>query len=341
MTAAFPPGAAPGSPAAPAPAVPERRLLLVHAHPDDESITTGATMAKYAAEGAHVTLVTCTLGEEGEVIPDGLAHLAPDQDDTLGPHRVGELAAAMRALGVTDHRFLGGPGRYRDSGMMGAPTNDRPGCFWQADLDEAARLLAAVLREVRPQVVITYGPDGGYGHPDHIKAHRVTMRAVELAAQESGTAKGGTAKGGTGTGGTGGGGAPHQVRRVYWNVVPRPVLDEGFARLRAAADDGEVFPFPGFAGETGLARPDDVPGVVESADEVDVTVDAREYLAAKAAAMTAHETQISVRATSYGPCFALSNGLGQPMIGTEFFQRADRDGGGPAGHEDLFAGVEL
>ncbi|MGX9228587.1 N-acetyl-1-D-myo-inositol-2-amino-2-deoxy-alpha-D-glucopyranoside deacetylase [Streptomyces albus] len=160
----------------------------MHAHPDDESITTGATMAAYAAQGAHVTLVTCTLGEEGEVIPDGLAHLAPDQDDTLGRHRVGELSAAMRALGVTDHRFLGGPGRYRDSGMMGAATNDRPGCFWQADLDEAARLLAAVVREVRPQVVVTYGPDGGYGHPDHIKAHRVTMRAVELAAQESGRA---------------------------------------------------------------------------------------------------------------------------------------------------------
>ncbi|MGY1437782.1 N-acetyl-1-D-myo-inositol-2-amino-2-deoxy-alpha-D-glucopyranoside deacetylase [Streptomyces reniochalinae] len=321
MTAAFPPGAAPGSPAAP-----RRRVLLVHAHPDDESITTGATMAKYAAQGAHVTLVTCTLGEEGEVIPDGLAHLAPDQDDTLGPHRIGELAAAMRALGVTDHRFLGGRGRYRDSGMMGAPTNDRPGCFWQADLDEAARLLAAVLREVRPQVVVTYGPDGGYGHPDHIKAHRVAMRAVQLAAAESGR----------------GGGEPHRVRRVYWNVVPRPVLDEGFARLRAATADGEVFPFPGFLGDTGLAQPDDVPGVVDSADEVDVTIDARAHLADKAAAMAAHETQVSVRETSRGPFFALSNGLGQPLIGTEYFQRADRAqrDPAPAGLDDLFAGVD-
>lgn len=98
-----------------------RRLLLVHAHPDDESINNGLTMAKYAAEGALVTLVTCTLGEEGEVIPPELAALAPDRDDALGPYRAGELAAAMAALGVTDHRFLGGPGRYRDSGMMGAP----------------------------------------------------------------------------------------------------------------------------------------------------------------------------------------------------------------------------
>ena len=123
----------------------------MHAHPDDESINNGATMAKYAAEGAHVTLVTCTLGEEGEVIPPELAHLAPQdagrtgrarrrsrEPTPLGRHRMGELAAAMRELGVTDHRFLGGPGRYRDSGMMGLPTNDRPGSFWRAPLDEAA-----------------------------------------------------------------------------------------------------------------------------------------------------------------------------------------------------------
>ncbi len=106
---------------------PVRRLLLVHAHPDDESIGTGATMAKYAAEGAQVTLVTCTLGELGEIIPAGLAHLAADRDDRLGGYRTGELAAACAALGVTDHRFLGGAGRWRDSGMMGTPGNDAPG----------------------------------------------------------------------------------------------------------------------------------------------------------------------------------------------------------------------
>ncbi|HEY9378499.1 MAG TPA: PIG-L family deacetylase, partial [Jiangellaceae bacterium] len=98
----------------------DRRILLVHAHPDDEAIGNGATMARYAAEGAHVTLVTCTLGEEGEVLVPELAHLAADRDDTLGQHRIGELAAAMAELGVTDHRFLGGPGRYRDSGMADA-----------------------------------------------------------------------------------------------------------------------------------------------------------------------------------------------------------------------------
>src|SRR5712675_2995180 len=102
----------------------DRRLLLVHAHPDDESIYTGATMARSAAEGARVTLVTCTLGELGEIIPPELAALAPERDDQLGGYRIGELNAACQALGVTDHRFLGGPGRWRDSGMIGTPGNE-------------------------------------------------------------------------------------------------------------------------------------------------------------------------------------------------------------------------
>jgi N-acetyl-1-D-myo-inositol-2-amino-2-deoxy-alpha-D-glucopyranoside deacetylase len=159
-----------------------RGLLLVHAHPDDESIGTGATMAKYAAQGARVTLVTCTLGELGEIIPAGLAHLAADRDDRLGQYRIGELDATCAALGVTDHRFLGGPGRWRDSGMMGTPGNDDPRCFWRADVDAAAAELSAVIREVRPQVMVSYDAEGGYGHPDHIQAHRVAWRAFQLSA---------------------------------------------------------------------------------------------------------------------------------------------------------------
>lgn len=162
--------------------LPDRRLLLVHAHPDDETIGTGSTMAYYAAEGAHVTLVTCTLGEEGEIHVPELAGLAAAEADQLGGYRIAELAAACAELGVTDHRFLGGAGRYRDSGMMGLPTNANPRAFWQADLDEAAGYLLEVIREIRPQVVITYDDNGFYGHPDHIQAHRVTIRAVELAA---------------------------------------------------------------------------------------------------------------------------------------------------------------
>jgi N-acetyl-1-D-myo-inositol-2-amino-2-deoxy-alpha-D-glucopyranoside deacetylase len=156
-----------------------RRLLLVHAHPDDESIYTGATMARYAAEGARVTLVTCTLGELGEIIPPSLARLAAEQEDRLGPYRVSELAAACAALGVTDHRFLGGAGRWRDSGMMGTTGNDDPRCFWRADVDVAARALLDVIAEVRPQVLVSYDADGAYGHPDHIQAHRVARLAFE------------------------------------------------------------------------------------------------------------------------------------------------------------------
>ena len=161
-----------------------RRLLLVHAHPDDESIATGATMARYAAEGAQVTLVTCTLGEMGEIIPIELRNLSPDQ---LGQHRIGELDVACAELGVTDHRYLGGPGRWRDSGMMGTPPNVDPRCFWQADVDEAAAELAKVITEVDPQAIVSYDANGFYGHPDHIQAHRVTARARQLAADPAGT----------------------------------------------------------------------------------------------------------------------------------------------------------
>src|SRR3984885_12077087 len=160
-----------------------RRLLLVHAHPDDESIGTGATMARYAAEGAQVTLATCTLGELGEIIPPPLARLADGGGARLGEYRVGELSAACAELGVTDHRFLGGPGRWRDSGMMGTEGNDDPRCFWRADVDEAARALLDVIDEVRPQVLVTYDANGFYGHPDHIQAHRVARRAFQQAEQ--------------------------------------------------------------------------------------------------------------------------------------------------------------
>ncbi|WP_103514180.1 N-acetyl-1-D-myo-inositol-2-amino-2-deoxy-alpha-D-glucopyranoside deacetylase [Streptomyces sp. SM10] len=291
--------------------LPARRLLLVHAHPDDESINNGATMARYAAEGAHVALVTCTLGEEGEVIPPGLGHLAADREGGLGDHRVGELAAAMRELGVTDHRFLGGPGRYRDSGMMGTEQNHRPGAFWDADLDEAAGHLVPVIRTLRPQVLITYDPDGGYGHPDHIQAHRVAMRAADLAADPEYDD---------------GAGAPHTVAKIYWNRVPRPVAEEAFARLRATAP--AAFP--------GIAEVDDVPGVVDEG-EITAEIDGSAHAAAKTAAMRAHATQIAVD----GPFFALSNDLGQPVFTTEYYQLVRAapapDGGGR--EHDLFAGL--
>ncbi|MFK4223668.1 N-acetyl-1-D-myo-inositol-2-amino-2-deoxy-alpha-D-glucopyranoside deacetylase [Streptomyces sp. NPDC019890] len=290
--------------------LPARRLLLVHAHPDDESINNGATMARYAAAGAQVTLVTCTLGEEGEVIPPDLAHLAPDRDDRLGSHRIGELAAAMKELGVTDHRFLGGPGRFRDSGMMGVEQNHRPGAFWNTDVDEAALHLVEIIRSVRPQVLVTYDPDGGYGHPDHIQAHRVAMRAAELAAEPGFRRDLGDA---------------HAIAKIYWNRVPRSVAEEGFARLRAAGVD-----FPG------IAAIDDIPGVVDDS-LITAEIDGTSYAERKAAAMRAHASQIAVD----GPFFALSNDLGQPIFVTEYYQLVRGEPGTPLGERehDLFAGV--
>jgi len=166
--------------------VPDRtgqRLLLVHAHPDDETINTGATMARYRAEGAAVTLVTCTLGEMGEILVPELVGLGAERGDQLGGYRMWELGQALAALGVTDHRYLGGPGRWRDSGMMGTEANADPRAFWQlgsepAAFEQAVQTLVGLLGSVRPQVVVTYDPDGGYGHPDHIMAHRVAMAAV-------------------------------------------------------------------------------------------------------------------------------------------------------------------
>ncbi|MEU0673278.1 N-acetyl-1-D-myo-inositol-2-amino-2-deoxy-alpha-D-glucopyranoside deacetylase [Streptomyces sp. NPDC006172] len=283
--------------------LPARRLLLVHAHPDDESINNGATMARYAAEGVHVTLVTCTLGERGEVIPPELRHLA---GAALGAHRRRELAAAAAALGVTDVRLLGGTGRYADSGMMGLPDNDDPACFWQADVDAAAAALAEVVLEVRPQVVVGYDDDGGYGHPDHIQAHRVAMRAVELA-----------------------GNAGWSVPKVYWNRVPRSVAEAAFDRLQ------ERLPALPFAKSAAVS---DVPGVVDDA-LITTEIDGTAHAAAKAAAMRAHATQIEVAPDD--SAFVLSNELAQPLFTTEYYQlvRGER-AQGAAREDDLFAGVE-
>jgi N-acetyl-1-D-myo-inositol-2-amino-2-deoxy-alpha-D-glucopyranoside deacetylase len=163
--------------------VPPEPLLFVHAHPDDETLTAGLTMAHYVRAGHPVHVLTCTLGEEGEVIPPELLHLDAAHEDALGPHRRAELRAAMESLGVT-HEVLGedaGTGalsRYRDSGMAGTPSAANPVAFVNADLDEAADLVAEVVRRVRPAVVVTYDEQGGYRHPDHIQTHRVTCAAL-------------------------------------------------------------------------------------------------------------------------------------------------------------------
>ena len=233
------------------------RLLLVHAHPDDETINNGATMAMYASLGAQVTLVTCTRGEEGEILLEEHAHKAAINDDLLGDHRVAELADAMKALGVSDHRFLGEPHvKYRDSVMMGTEPNDRPDNFWKADFDGATDQLVKVIEEVKPHVMITYDEFGGYGHPDHIQAHRVAMAAAEKSGWN--------------------------IEKIYWNVMPRSVIQQGIDAMKAIGSDF-----------MGVENADDLPFAKDDSF-VTAHIDGNGYVEEKMAAMRAHATQIAV-----------------------------------------------
>lgn len=168
------------------------RLMFVHAHPDDESSQTGATLARYCDEGAAVTLVTCTLGELGEILDADISARIDAGATSLAAVRLGELAEAMAVLGVTDFVRLGGDGRYHDSGMSYTPEGDvvpledlDPRAFASADLLSAADDLVEIIRARRPHVIVTYNPFGGYAHPDHVMAHRVTMYADLLAGVAS------------------------------------------------------------------------------------------------------------------------------------------------------------
>lgn len=292
---------------------PNQRLLLVHAHPDDETIGSGATMAKYVAAGAQVTLVTCTLGEEGEILVSELSHLAADQTDELGKHRITELASAMAELGVTDWRLLGGPHTFRDSGMVGTPPNDRADCFWRADLLEAAKHLVRVIRQTRPQVLVTYDDFGGYGHPDHIQAHRVATYARDLAAVTSFAPELG---------------APWLIEKVYWTAFPVSVMRAGIEMLKAAGED------TGFAAQD----PDEIPFACPD-ELVTTAIDGGEFADQKMRALRAHATQIS---TEEG-FFALSNNLGVQVMGTEYYRLVAGALAGPfdeLGREtDLFNGI--
>ncbi|KAA8969233.1 N-acetyl-1-D-myo-inositol-2-amino-2-deoxy-alpha-D-glucopyranoside deacetylase [Mycobacterium sp.] len=290
------------------------RLMFVHAHPDDESLSNGATIAHYTARGAQVQVVTCTLGEEGEVIGDRWALLGVEHADQLGGYRIGELTVALRALGVGEPTFLGGAGRWRDSGMAGTPPR-RQTRFIDADEDEAVGALVALIRRLRPHVVVTYDPVGGYGHPDHIRAHTVTTAAVAAA------------------GGDGYPGAPWTVPKFYWTVTAGSAIAAG----RNALGPGDLR--PGWVLPPGGAEP----GVkVYSDDQVDAVIDAEHALPAKRVALAAHATQIVVGPT--GRACALSNNVAVPILGREHYVLA---AGTPGSRDergwesDLLAGLDL
>jgi N-acetyl-1-D-myo-inositol-2-amino-2-deoxy-alpha-D-glucopyranoside deacetylase len=291
------------------------RLLFVHAHPDDESLSNGATIAHYTARGAQVHVVTCTLGEEGEVIGDRWAQLSVAHADQLGGYRIGELTAALRALGVSAPIYLGGAGRWRDSGMAGTQQRGRRR-FVDADEHEAVGALVAIIRGLRPHVVVTYDPNGGYGHPDHVHTHTVTTAAVAAAGSGSPT--------------TDYPGEPWTVPKFYWTVF----ATSAFIAARSAVDPDDLLP------DWVLPSPEDVT-FGYSDDDIDAVVEATEEARiAKAAALAAHATQVVVGPT--GRACALSNNLALPILGQEHYilaagRAGDRDERG--WETDLLAGL--
>lgn len=286
------------------------RLLFVHAHPDDETLTTGGTIAHYVARGADVRVVTCTLGEEGEVIGGRYANLAVGAADQLGGYRIGELTMALRALGVARPIFLGGAGRWRDSGMAGTPPR-----HWQrfidADMREAVGELVAIIRQLQPHVVVTYDAEGGYGHPDHIHAHEVTKAAVAAS------------------GGTDYPGEPWAVPKLYWTVIAKSAMGAGLDALEDIPPDWIRVAIS----DVPFGYPDDA---------IDAVMEVPDQLPAKIAALRAHATQVTVAPD--GRSCALSNNMALPIGAVEHYILAAGTPGkrDERGWEtDLLAGLNL
>jgi N-acetyl-1-D-myo-inositol-2-amino-2-deoxy-alpha-D-glucopyranoside deacetylase len=276
----------------------------VHAHPDDEAISTGGVLARYADEGMRVAVVTCTGGERGEVVGEGMD---PDEiAPRLGEVRYDELSRALKILGAGPPRLLG----YVDSGMMGTDGNDDPASFWRAHFDEAVGRMVAQIRELRPDVLVTYDAFGGYGHPDHLQAHRVAITAVEAADVPALYPDAGPS---------------WRVRKVYYAAIPK----------------GAIFQINGWLTERGLAspfagaeRPEDLPFGTPD-ERVTTTVDVGAWLQRKREALYAHASQI-------GPdSFFLNipDELAAQAFGQEWFVRQRSDVPAPTAEDDLFAGL--
>jgi N-acetyl-1-D-myo-inositol-2-amino-2-deoxy-alpha-D-glucopyranoside deacetylase len=277
-------------------------LLAVHAHPDDEAIGTGGTLARYAREGARTVLVTCTGGEVGEISDPALASL-----ENLGEVRARELQEAVRVMGV--HRLvqLG----YRDSGMAGTSDNGHPASFSQANLDEAIERVVRVVREERPQVIITYDENGGYGHPDHVRAHQVAVSAFGAAGDPSRYPQAGPA---------------WQPSKLYYVAFSRS-LRERFGQALLEAGLESPFSAPGPDGEPR--------GLLD--EMVTTEIDISEYLDVKRAAMLAHRTQIAP-----GHFFvALPLEKMRQVWDHEYFQRVEGPHGAEPGQreKDLFSAL--
>ena len=272
--------------AEPAPHVPT--LMTVHAHPDDECIGTGGTMAKAVEQGKRVVLVTCTRGEMGEIVVPEMD--TPDNHRRLGEIRAGELERAMRHLGVTEWENLG----YRDSDMMGRAGNRDARCFWQANLDEAIGRLVFLVRTYQPDVITTYNDFGGYGHPDHIRTHLVAVGAFARAGDPAWYPEQVAPEhGGTGAPADQGGLAPWTPAKLYEQAIPASVRDAMRERLEALGEKSfwsapeNASPEELTEWETRSAR------MLVPDESITAWVDVADALDARWGAIKAHQTQIS------------------------------------------------
>jgi LmbE family N-acetylglucosaminyl deacetylase len=280
-------------------------LMAVHAHPDDEATSTGGVLAKYAAEGVRTVLVTCTDGRCGDG-PDGVKPGEPGHDvDAVVAMRKGELEASCAILNITHLELLG----YADSGMEGWAQNSAPGSFWSTPLAEATDRLADLIRQYRPDVVVTYDENGFYGHPDHIQAHRITMAAVEQT------------------------GIP---AKVYWTTLPYSTMVTFGEILRASQPDSATPDPDNGADDTGgdTQPPTETTPFGLPDDEISTWVDTRAFGRQKYAAISAHASQSD--ATIF-----LDLGVDRlnELTGIETFSRAKDNTGASLPEDDLFAGL--
>jgi N-acetyl-1-D-myo-inositol-2-amino-2-deoxy-alpha-D-glucopyranoside deacetylase len=270
-------------------------LMLVHAHPDDEALTTGGTMARYASVGVRVVLVTCTNGEVGEVAEVPELGTVDEIRERLGEVRTEELKEACRRLGDIDLRMLG----YHDSGMEGTPANDDPKAFINQNPAAAVSAVAAIIRDTRPDVLITYNEIGLYGHPDHIRAHEVAMAGVQEASDQ------------------------HAVAKVYYTAVPRSMLFGG----RELASATGVNPDDFFTVE-------EIDRMATDDDAVTASIDVSGFVDRKFAALEAHRTQLGTTGIFLG----IPEELRVLALGTEHYVLARTTLKRPTGREtDLFA----
>jgi N-acetyl-1-D-myo-inositol-2-amino-2-deoxy-alpha-D-glucopyranoside deacetylase len=277
-------------------------LLAFHAHPDDESLSMGGTLARYAAAGEHVVVTTATNGEVGEIHNHGEEH---GLESRLGEIRIGELREACRILGVDAVELLG----YRDSGMMGTEDNGNPDCFWQADFMEAVGRLVRIVRKHRPEVMTAYDPYGGYGHPDHVQVHRVGTAAFFGAAD-------------TGRFPPQQGEEPWQPSKLYWATWPRERSRQVRKMMAAMGtmDSEEAAREP----EHGTRN-----------EDITTWLDVREFFDQKWNAVLAHHTQIAEDSWFR----TIPDELRREGFGRETFVLVFSRVDAPADAPDLFAGL--